>query len=112
MIVRGSPIDKVVYLKVLELKTARLMAVSCLVGSLLAGGSTEVNSACESFGLHFGMAYQLIDDFNDGDSILDSQFDFLAAADSHLTSARQALNVMQESVYRTQLVNLSEFIST
>ena len=55
-------LSKADYLKMIEQKTASLFAVSCRLGSLLAGGSLKQQITMENFGLELGMAFQIMDD--------------------------------------------------
>jgi octaprenyl-diphosphate synthase len=50
------------YLKIVEYKTATLVAASCKVGGIIGGASLEEQEALYRFGLHLGMAFQLADD--------------------------------------------------
>jgi octaprenyl-diphosphate synthase len=50
------------YIKALEMKTGELFALSCELGSSLAGGNTAESSALRAFGMALGTAYQLYDD--------------------------------------------------
>lgn len=57
--------DEASYLEAIRLKTALLFQAATHTGAVLAGpDSTEVE-AHRRFGLHFGMAYQLVDDWLD-----------------------------------------------
>lgn len=53
------------YRRMIDLKTAELFRVSCQLGSSLAGRATDVIAACEAFGRHLGIAYQIFDDLVD-----------------------------------------------
>ncbi|MDX1412049.1 MAG: polyprenyl synthetase family protein [Nitrospirales bacterium] len=50
------------YLKIVEYKTATLVAASCKVGAIVGGASLSEQSALYRFGYHLGMAFQLADD--------------------------------------------------
>lgn len=50
------------YIKALEMKTGELFALSCELGSSLAGGSIAESSALRAYGMALGTAYQLYDD--------------------------------------------------
>jgi octaprenyl-diphosphate synthase len=50
------------YLKIVEYKTATLVAASCKVGGIIGGAPLEEQAALYRFGLHLGMAFQLADD--------------------------------------------------
>ncbi len=53
------------YFRVIRLKTAELFAVSCEIGALLGGASENVRADLRRFGLTFGTAYQVYDDYLD-----------------------------------------------
>ena len=50
------------YLEIIEKKTASLMAASCEVGAVLCQSDPPTRKALASYGLNFGMAFQIIDD--------------------------------------------------
>lgn len=58
------------YLEVVRRKTAMLFQASAHTGAVLCSGHAPVIEALRRYGLHFGMAYQLVDDWLDyaGDS--------------------------------------------
>ncbi len=98
------------YLDIIELKTARLMSVSCRVGSVLAGGDVEEAELCGRIGLNFGLAYQLVDDKTDKDSIYTGALDYVEAARDYMKKAEVALLRLPSSPYRRSLSALCEFI--
>ena len=98
------------YVKIIELKTARLMSVCCRVGALIAGGDETAVNKFERFGLDFGYAYQLIDDYKDGDSGVSDDFNFLETAKIYSDDAINTLNLFSTSTYRNNLEALCGFI--
>ncbi|MDQ0391640.1 polyprenyl synthetase family protein [Labrys monachus] len=50
------------YLAVIRGKTAELFAAACEVGPVLAERPRDEQSACRSFGMNLGIAFQLVDD--------------------------------------------------
>jgi len=54
------------YYGLIDMKTARLAGVSCYTGALLSG-DTGLADTFYRFGREFGRAYQIVDDFIDGD---------------------------------------------
>ena len=50
------------YLSVIRAKTAELFAAACEVGPALGGRPKDEQSACRSFGMNLGVAFQLVDD--------------------------------------------------
>ncbi|MBM3449700.1 MAG: polyprenyl synthetase family protein [Armatimonadetes bacterium] len=54
--------DESVYFRIVEGKTAQLVSSACASGAYVAGASPERATALGSFGLHWGIAFQIIDD--------------------------------------------------
>ena len=50
------------YLKIIEKKTASLLACTLKAGGLLAGANEEESRALYQFGIDFGIAFQIVDD--------------------------------------------------
>jgi octaprenyl-diphosphate synthase len=53
------------YLRIIDMKTAELFALSCDLAAYLAGASSVCREALRSFGRAFGLAYQIFDDCQD-----------------------------------------------
>ncbi|MBI4834128.1 MAG: polyprenyl synthetase family protein [Planctomycetes bacterium] len=53
------------YLRIIREKTATLFATSCYLGSAFASGNKKHHLALKNYGLNFGMAYQILDDYLD-----------------------------------------------
>lgn len=53
------------YLKMIELKTAVLLAGSLKMGAILGGASAEDQNRLYEFGLNLGLAFQMVDDLLD-----------------------------------------------
>jgi len=53
------------YMDIIFKKTAKLFETSAEIGSILAGDNKVNSSSLSEFGLHFGLAYQLRNDFLD-----------------------------------------------
>lgn len=63
---RGSAnITLAEYRRIIDLKTAELFRVSCLLGAKLAGYPPAFVEAAARFGRHLGIAYQIFDDLAD-----------------------------------------------
>lgn len=50
---------------IIEKKTAALFAAACEAGSVIAGCSKDGREKAKEFGRHFGIAFQLVDDYAD-----------------------------------------------
>ncbi|TFG65153.1 MAG: hypothetical protein E4H36_00790 [Spirochaetales bacterium] len=94
------------YLRILENKTALLMAMSCQAGAMLNGASKEIAEACRNFGLCFGMAYQLVDDFNDQDAAVSRSLDMLGMAENFIEEAKKSLAFAEGKDSHQKLVSL------
>jgi len=53
------------YIRVIEGKTASLLISCAQSGAILAGYNNEIVEECANLGLHFGIAFQIIDDILD-----------------------------------------------
>ena len=58
-------IDESRYMEVIRCKTALLFQAAAHTGAVLAEGDAEQAQALKTFGLEFGLAYQLVDDWLD-----------------------------------------------
>ena len=59
----GNPmIAESEYLKILEYKTAGLIAASCAIGAIVGEAPPDLQAALYRFGQHLGIAFQLADD--------------------------------------------------
>jgi octaprenyl-diphosphate synthase len=59
----GNPgITEAEYLRIVEHKTAGLIAAACAIGAVIGNGSPSQQHALFNFGQHLGVAFQLIDD--------------------------------------------------
>ncbi len=58
-------LDEASYLEAIRCKTALLFQAATHSGAVLAGADRQVVEVHKQFGLHFGMAYQLVDDWLD-----------------------------------------------
>jgi octaprenyl-diphosphate synthase len=54
--------DEAIYFDIIEGKTAQLMSAACRCGALAAGASEAATAALATFGLEWGMAFQITDD--------------------------------------------------
>ncbi|MBI4401233.1 MAG: polyprenyl synthetase family protein [Nitrospirae bacterium] len=59
----GNPlITESEYLRIVEYKTASLIAASCRIGAIIGGAQIDKQAALFRFGQHIGIAFQLADD--------------------------------------------------
>lgn len=58
-------IQEAQYFRVIKLKTAKLFEASAQLGAVIADLPTEVENALARYGMHLGIAFQLIDDVLD-----------------------------------------------
>lgn len=60
-----ADIDETTYHQVIRRKTAELFAAAAQVGAIIGSDQAPIRQAMKTFGLHLGMAYQMIDDLLD-----------------------------------------------
>jgi len=53
------------YLKIITLKTAELISVSCEAGAVAANADKKTGESLKKFGLNMGIAFQIVDDLLD-----------------------------------------------
>jgi octaprenyl-diphosphate synthase len=53
------------YMRIIDGKTASLMAAGCMLGGVMAGADKTQVQALEKYGRHVGLAFQIIDDILD-----------------------------------------------
>ncbi|MDD3762735.1 MAG: polyprenyl synthetase family protein [Nevskiales bacterium] len=62
----GDPdVDEARYLRVIELKTARLFEGACRLGAISAESPRPIADAMTAYGHHLGLAFQVVDDLLD-----------------------------------------------
>ena len=66
----NTQLDEPSYTEIIRCKTALLFEAAAHTASVLADSQTRIADALKNFGLHFGLAFQLVDDWLDyaGDS--------------------------------------------
>ncbi|MFW6137721.1 MAG: polyprenyl synthetase family protein [Spirochaetota bacterium] len=98
------------YVRVIENKTACLMAASCQSGGLLSGADETTTNELKNYGLDLGVLYQIVDDYIDQDSILSGDIDLKAKAREVAEQAAGHLDALEETIYRKKLVELAEYV--
>lgn len=58
-------VDEDIYMKIIQLKTAYLIATSCKIGGLLAVAPEHLLVALWKYGMNIGIAFQIVDDILD-----------------------------------------------
>lgn len=63
--VGNTSLSEIEYMDIIQRKTAMLFQAAAHTGAVLAGGGADEVQKLRDFGLHFGLAFQLIDDWLD-----------------------------------------------
>jgi geranylgeranyl pyrophosphate synthase len=103
-------IDFPAYLNILKNKTAVLMSASCLSGAILAGADAAIADKLADFGMAFGLAFQLLDDHKDHDSLISGNVDIVDEALEQMGKAQDILKRLNSSVYRKELIRACNFV--
>lgn len=105
----NGDLDHEKYLKVIAGKTAFFMSVCCKLGATLAGATEKEIKSLESFGLNFGMVYQIKDDYMDGEYNALSNT-ALEELNEFAHKGKQALNELEDSDYKKHLYELMDYV--
>ena len=108
----GAQLDVPSYLEILRDKTAVLMSACCHSAAVACGASPDTVLELSSFGMNFGLAFQLLDDHRDRDAPISPKVDILAEADQFLSRACAILEHFPESPYREELHRACNFIAS
>ena len=99
------------YLEILRDKTAVLMSACCHSAAVACGASPDTILELSSFGMNFGLAFQLFDDHKDKDALISPGVDILAEGERFLSRACSVLEHFPESPYREELTAACRFIA-
>jgi hypothetical protein len=111
----GSPeeqIDLQEYLEILRDKTAVLMSACCHGAAVACGAAPDTILELSSFGMNFGLAFQLFDDHRDKDALISPAVDILAEAERFLARGCGILEHFPDSPYRDELTAACRFIGS
>lgn len=94
-------------------KTGALIAISCRVGAILAGASSDVVEAMHKYGQGIGFAFQIIDDVFDGDNYAELWGEEKARrrALEEIDRAKMELGILQDKNNREILESLADFVA-
>jgi octaprenyl-diphosphate synthase len=106
---RKKPKTKELILRINEGKTASFMSLCCKLGASLAGGGDAEVRRLESFGLNYGMAYQLFDDFADKDADCPG-LDFPVEGKAFSDNALLDLAALPNSIGKEALRSLTDYL--
>ncbi len=102
-------LDRERYFNIIKGKTALFTSMCCKLGAILAGANENEVESLESFGLNFGMAYQIKDDYMDDDPNALNNVT-LAVAEEFANKARQSIYELEDSIYKQKLCELMDYV--
>ena len=77
---------------------------------MVVGTDHAASQRLANFGLHFGLAFQLADDFSDQDSLLSSDMDLIALTKQHVEHAKGYLHAFNGNQIADHLAALCDFL--
>jgi len=110
--VQQPGLDLPEYLQILRDKTAVLMSSCCHSAAVACGASPDTVLELASFGMNFGLAFQLLDDHKDRDALVSPSVNIVAEAEQFLGRACEILEHFSDSVYRHELAGACSFIAS
>ncbi len=105
---RSAEFDE--YLVLTENKTARLMSACCQCGAILTGIDKTTSQNMARFGLHFGIAFQLADDFKDQDALLKKDVDLLPMTKDYIEKAKESLKSVNGNIITKHFAALCDVL--
>ena len=107
---RGElPARERLYHDVIDSKTAGLMSGCCYGGALVAGSGVDRAAAYARFGRAFGMVFQLIDDYLDGDAVYGDRAALPGRARRSAEDARAELDGFEPGTATEHLASLLRY---
>ncbi len=107
---QSNEVSKLDYLNIIEGKTAAFMSACCKLGAKLVEAKDEEIIDLESYGLNFGMVYQILDDCADGDCNAIKNNITIENAKEFAVKADEAIENLKPSVYKKGLIGLLNYI--
>lgn len=107
---KKDSLNKEEYLKIIIGKTAVFMSSCCETGAMLACNNKENIDNLKNFGLNFGIAYQLIDDFNDGDVKKGFYIESVKEAVKYSDSALKNIDFIENEQVKNTFRNLVAYV--
>ena len=107
---QDNEVSKQIYLNIIEGKTAAFMSACCKLGAKLVEAKDEEIIALESYGLNFGMVYQIMDDCTDGDCNAIKNNITIENAKEFALKADEAIENLEPSVYKKGLLGLLNYV--
>lgn len=101
--------DRETYLKIIAGKTAVFMSACCSLGGDIVGASEKESNILSKYGENLGMAYQILDDYIDGDPVamknvtIEEGLQFAYAAKS-------SIETLKDSIYKRNLIMLVDYV--
>ncbi|MFH1823729.1 MAG: polyprenyl synthetase family protein [Candidatus Firestonebacteria bacterium] len=96
------------YLEIIKCKTASFMSACCEAGAIISGGDEEIVKSMRNYGLNFGIAYQLRDDYLDKETPLNKRI-VIKKMDKHIKLAKKNLAMIENNEIKESLNNLLEY---
>jgi len=98
------------YLKIIKDKTALLFSVCCEIGAMVGGGDKKSIKAMKDYGLNFGFAYQIMDDYLDNDFPFKDKINSVEKVKEYLSLAEENLKSLHDSRFKESLRNLLKYV--
>ncbi len=98
------------YFRYIELKTAQFMAMCCQFGGMAAMAEKEQVKALSEYGYHFGVLYQLVDDYLDEDSPMTFEMSWFNKIQEFSDKTVQSLSDFHASSFKQSLIDLTQHL--
>lgn len=96
------------YLKIIKYKTASFTSICCETAAILSKATEKKVSNLKGFGLNFGIAYQLRDDYLDKDGLFKLGRNSIGKIKQYVIQAGRSIELLENSEYKESLKNLAK----
>jgi geranylgeranyl pyrophosphate synthase len=76
----------------------------------LNGADEQITTALADYGMFLGLAFQIVDDHIDGDSIFNSEINMINKAKEYADKAKKVIGILTESPIKYKLFNLADYV--
>lgn len=102
-----TTINRSDYLEVIKDKTASFISACCQSGGILAGAGDEEIKCLGDYGMFLGLAYQIKDDFTDGEINFE---DLNITAGEWAETAKKSLENLQDTIFKEKMLQLVDYL--
>lgn len=98
------------YIEIIKYKTASFMSTCCEIGAIISGVDKGIIKSMRNYGLNFGIAYQLKDDYIDNESPFANKTSVIKRIEDHVKLAKENLKFIRSYELKETFNNFLEYV--